>query len=88
MLADMLKDINDSNELMQLIKEDDEDAIYTNNYQFRVCTIINLISLLWKEINGNKDNTEFKEFIPIEVIKYFFENLKLRINNQRVMVNS
>ena len=40
------------------------------------------------EINGNKDNTEFKEFIPIEVIKYFFENLKLRINNQRAMVNS
>ena len=41
-----------------------------------------------QEINGNKDNTEFKEFIPIEVIKYFFENLKLRINNQRAMVNS
>lgn len=41
-----------------------------------------------QEINGNKDSTEFKEFIPIEVIKYFFENLKLRIENQRTMVNS
>ena len=67
MLADMLKDINDSNELMQLIKEDDEDAIYTNNYQFRVCTIINLISLLWKEINGNKTDLYFRTYYNIVI---------------------
>ena len=68
MIADILNDddFEDSNELMEVIKEYDDET-YINNYRYRVDDIVNLLNFIWKEINGNKTKLYFSTYYSIVI---------------------